>query len=93
MSNSGSTQKIIIMVKFKACNQTKQLIKRLSLLILLKMEEKHLTMEELAIQCDMTYRGLQKIVYLEVNDIKLSTFISICQNADIDYSIVLKDIL
>ena len=44
-----------------------------------EMDLKHLDMTELAIQCDISYRNLQSILYGERKDIKLSTITKICK--------------
>lgn len=47
--------------------------------MLKEMDRKHLDMTEMAIQCNMSYRNLQSILYGERKDIKLSTITKICE--------------
>lgn len=47
--------------------------------MLKEMEVKHWDMTEMAIQCDISYRNLQSILYGERKDVKLSTITKICE--------------
>ena len=50
-----------------------------------KMNENNWTITQLAIICDCSYHGMCNIVNGNVNDINFSTFIKICENANISY--------
>ena len=54
-------------------------LENLRCLILKEMDKRHWNMTELAIQCDISYRNLQSILYGERKDIKLSTITKICK--------------
>lgn len=51
--------------------------------ILAEIEKRRWDITEAAIQCDMSYRNLQSILYDEHKDIKLSTLIKISNALDI----------
>lgn len=53
-------------------------LENLRCLILNEMNKRHWDMTEMAIQCDISYRNLQSILYGERKDIKLSTITKIC---------------
>lgn len=50
-----------------------------------KMNENNWNITQLAIICDCSYHGMCNIVNGNVNDINFSTFIKICENANISY--------
>lgn len=50
-----------------------------------KMNENNWSITQLAIICDCSYHGMCNIVNGNVNDINFSTFIKICENANISY--------
>lgn len=50
-----------------------------------KMNENNWSITQLAIICDCSYHGMCNIVNGNVNDINFSTFIKICENANIPY--------
>ena len=50
-----------------------------------KMNENNWSITQLAIICDCSYHGMCNIVNGSVNDINFSTFIKICENANISY--------
>lgn len=54
-----------------------------------KMNQCGWSVVELAIQCDLSYKTIYNIVTHAVSDIKLSTFVKICNNLDIPLSSVL----
>lgn len=50
-----------------------------------KMNENNWSITQLAIICDCSYHGMCNIVNGNMHDINFSTFIKICENANISY--------
>lgn len=66
-------------------------LENLRCLILKEMEARHLDITEMSIQCDISYRNLQAILYGERKDIKLSTITKICNVLNFHLSVVDDD--
>lgn len=54
--------------------------------MLLKLEEKNYSYTRFANKCKISRNEIDAIVSRKKNDIKLSTFVKICENLDISYS-------
>lgn len=62
-----------------------QCMKNLREELLKKMGEENITLTELSIRCDVSCRRMSDIVNGEARNISFSTFVSICENADLSY--------
>lgn len=75
---------------FAHCNVQKwkmeKYLNRLADLMLLKLEEKNYSYTRFANKCKISRNEIDAIVSRKKNDIKLSTFVKICENLDISYS-------
>lgn len=62
------------------------IIEKLSEILLKQMWESDRTIEEMARICDISTRKYCEIIYKEEKGLRLSTLLSICENAGINYS-------
>lgn len=60
-------------------------LSRLSSELIRKMDENRWSIAQLSAMCHISYHGMCNIVNGNVNDINFSTFIKICENANISY--------
>ena len=60
-------------------------LSRLSSELIKKMDENRWSIAQLSAMCHISYHGMCNIVNGNVNDINFSTFVKICENANISY--------
>lgn len=61
-------------------------ISHLSEILLYKMGQYELTLDEMAKKCEISKRKLCQVVNKEKRGITMETFVKICKNIQIDYS-------
>lgn len=61
-------------------------ISHLSEILLYKMGQDELTLDEMAKKCEISKRKLCQVVNKEKRGITMETFVKICKNIQIDYS-------
>lgn len=69
-----------------AKEKEKMIIGSLSEILMKKMWEWDLTVEEMARRCDVSTRKFCEIIYKENKGLRLLTLVTICENANIDYA-------
>ena len=62
------------------------IIEKLSEILLKQMWDSNRTIEEMARICDISTRKYCEIIYKEKKGLRLSTLLSVCENAGISYS-------
>ena len=67
-------------------NKSEKYIKRLSVIVLYEMGKHELTNAQMAKKCGISLRKLEEIICAEHKGIRFETFITICENAQINYS-------
>lgn len=68
----------------------RKVIGNLSEILMGKMWEWDLTIDEMARRCDISTRKFCEIIYREPKGLRLLTLVTICENADIEYEDVFK---
>lgn len=61
-------------------------MRRLREELIKKMNQKNCSIKDFSIACDVSYHSMRNIVNGISNDMKLSTFLKLCENANISYA-------